>query len=444
MWLCCAFGKGMRWRLATFEGSMGHEKHNIPLMQGASTVSRPVAGMDADAEPPFIRRRVFWQAVLGIGLVWMMLGLVAMPSGVSFNPGRLYQGSLIALLYLPAWCLALTRRAGTWKELLPLPAFRIFLLLLGWAALSLLWAQARHLGDEFGRLLSVLAFVLAWPVWLGDDERRGHRLLLLAGLGIALFAGFYCVHYLRQPPAGGRIAGEGVIATANYAAAVMGAACLWLVLLPVAGHGGRAWRCLALFVLLTFIALTGSRSVWLALAVCAVAAPLWCDGRAARWLAGVALAAMLACSIWPLQALLERGASLRPQLFVQSLHLIAQHPWLGLGQNAPFKLTVAGADYTHSHNVLTQTLIELGVPGLLLLLALWLTTAWLGWRHRQSATGRLVLALWLYASVVLQFDMPQLLDSPRPGWLLVWLPLALALWLEVDARRRAAGAARLH
>jgi len=55
-----------------------------------------------------------------------------------------------------------------------------------------------------------------------------------------------------------------------------------------------------------------------------------------------------------------------------------------------------------------------------------------------------VLALWLYASVVLQFDMPQLLDSPRPGWLLVWLPLALALWLELDARRRAAAASRLH
>jgi len=71
-------------------------------------------------------------------------------------------------------------------------------------------------------------------------------------------------------------------------------------------------------------------------------------------------------------------------------------------------------------------------------------TAWLGWRHRGRVTGQLVLALWLYASVVLQFDMPQLLDSPRPGWLLVWLPLALALWLEADARRRAAVAGRLH
>lgn len=424
------------------EGSMDHDKHHIPLMQGVPPVSRSL--VEADVAPAFFRRRSFWRGVLGAGLVWMMLGLVAMPSGVSYNPGKLYQGILIALLYLPAWCLALTQRAETWKRLLPLPAFRIFLLLLGWAALSLAWAHAQHVGDEFSRLLSVLAFVLAWPLWLGDDEVRGQRLLLLAGLSIALFAGFYCLQYLWQPPVDGRIVGEGVIATANYAAAVMGATCIWLAMLPVADHRIAVARWLAVLVLLAFIALTGTRSVWLALALCLLLTPLWCAGRMARWVAGAVLVVALACWLWPSQALMERGASLRPQLFVQAMHLIAQHPWLGLGQGEPFTLTVAGVGYTHSHNVLTQTAIELGVPGLLLLLALWLMTAWLGWRHRREATGRLVLALWVYASVALQFDMPQLLDSPRPGWLLVWLPFALALWLELRARRRVAEAARLH
>ena len=54
----------------------------------------------------------------------------------------------------------------------------------------------------------------------------------------------------------------------------------------------------------------------------------------------------------------------------------------------------------------------------------------------QSSTGS--------SSVVLQFDMPQLLDSPRPSWLLVWLPLALALWLELRARADVAASPRLH
>jgi O-antigen ligase len=424
------------------EGSMGHEKHNIPLMQSLPVASRSLA--EVDAAPFFLRRRGFWLGVLGAGLVWMMLGLVAMPAGVSFNPGKLYQGSLIVLLYLPAWGLALTRRATVWRALLPQPAFQVLLLLLAWGALSLLWAHSRHPGDELSRLLSVLAFVMAWPIWLGDDERRGHRLLLLAGLGIALFAGCYCVQYLYHPPEDGRIVGQGVIATANYAAAVMGATCLWLALLPVADRRISVLRWLAVPVLLAFIALTGSRSVWLALALCAVFAPLWHSGRGARWLSGAALVLVLICGIWPLPVLVERGASLRPELFVQSLHLIARHPWLGLGQGVPFTLTVAGVDYTHSHNVLTQTVIELGLPGLLLVAVLWLMTAWLGWRHRRRMTGRLVLALWVYASVVLQFDMPQLLDSPRPSWLLVWLPLALALWLELRTRADAAAAPRLH
>jgi len=421
---------------------MDHDKHHIPLLQGVPSVSRPLA--DAAIAQAFFRRRSFWRSVLGAGLLWMTLGLVAMPSGVSYNPGKLYQGTLIVLLYLPAFCLALTQRAAIWRQLLPLPAFRIFLLLLGWAALSLAWAHSRHLGDEFSRLLSVLAFVLAWLLWLGDDERRAQRLLQWGGFGIALFAGFYCLQYLWQPPADGRIVGEGVIATANYAAAVMGIACIWLATLPAAGRRMMALRVLAVLVLLMFIALTDARSVWLALTLCMLSAPLWFPGRMVRWLAGVVLLVALACCLWPAQALVERGTSLRPQLFMQSLHLIARHPWLGLGQGQPFTLTVNGIGYTHSHNVLTQTLIELGIPGALLLVVLWLTTAWLGWRHRHRAIGRLVLVSWIYASVVLQFDMPQLLDSPRPSWLLIWLPLALVLWLELDARRHAAGAPRLH
>jgi O-antigen ligase len=246
---------------------------------------------------------------------------------------------------------------------------------------------------------------------------------------------------MLRPPTDGRIVGEGVIATANYAAAVMGAVAVWLVVLPVDDRRVAALRWLAVLVLLAFIALTETRGVWLALALCALSAPVWYGGRGTRWLAGAVLLVSLAGGLWLMPLLMERGASLRPQLFVQSVHLIAQHPWLGLGQGQPFTLTVAGVDYTHSHNVLTQTMIELGLPGLLLLAALWLATAWLGWRHRGRAVGRLVLALWVYASVAMQFDMPQLLDSPRPGWLLVWLPVALALWLELDACRTAP---RLH
>jgi len=410
------------------------EQREFPIL-GASADSTMVAGRVSHSTVQMIfQREGFWRAVLGIGIAWMMLGMVVMPSGVSFNPGRIYQTSLIVLLYIPALCLAGAQRGAMWRTLLPLPIFRIFLLLLAWAALSLLWAHLHRPGDELGRLLSVLAFVLGWQVWVAGDERRGNGLLLLAGLGIALFALGYCTHYLLDPPQNDRIVGEGVIATSNYAAGVMGAACVWLSQLLVRARGWSMLRWLAVLVLLVFVGLTQTRSVWLALAVCVVLAPLWCSRRAAKWLAVAVLLAILIACMWPWDVLLDRGASLRPQLFMQSLHLIGHQPWLGLGQGAPFTLMVAGVGYIHSHNVLTQAAIELGLPGLVLMVTVWLMVGWQGWRHRQQTHGRLLLAMWVYASVALQFDMPQLLDSPRPSWLLIWLPFALALGLAMRER----------
>jgi len=377
------------------------------------------------------------EGVLGLGLLWLAIGMLVMPSSISFNPGRAYQISLAVLVYLPALYLVLRHHARLWRELWPLPAFRVFLLLLTWATLSLLWGSLRHPGDEACRLLSVLLFVLGWHAWAGHAPRRAIGLLEWAGWGMAACALVYSAIFLTQGHGEeDRIAAGGVVATANYAAAAMGAACVWLVQLPRQRWQQGAATLAALSMLLLFVVLTQSRGVWLALAACAMLAPLWRSGRAPKVVALLVLLMIIAAMLWPWPVLLERGASHRPQILAQALRMIDLHPWRGLGQGAPFVIEADGEHLTHSHNVLTQTAIELGLPGLALLVALWLAVAWSGWRHRDDPLGRVVLGLWVYATVVLQFDMPQLLDSPRPGWLLIWLPLALALGLEVRGRTR--------
>lgn len=391
--------------------------------------------MNADVEP---RRQPLGRLIVGTGIAWMMLGMVVMPAGVSFNPGKAYQASLILLLYLPALYLGFSQRARVWRQLWPLPAFRLFLLLLAWALLSLLWGGLSRPGDEVGRLLSVLAFVLGWHACTADEAPRIRMLLLAAGLAIAVCAAFYCVKFLITPIQDGRIIGEGTIATANYAAALMGVVALWLSQLDIHERQWSVLRYAAIMVLLVFVGLTQTRNIWLALSISILLMPLWQPGRRYRALALAALLLALAGMLWQWALLTERGTSLRPELFMQSLQLIARHPLLGQGQGVPFNLVVYGQPYTHTHNVLTQMAVELGLPGLGLLLALWVLVGWQGWRHRQAMQGRLVLALWVYASVALQFDMPQLLDSPRPGWLLVWLPFALSLglaWRERTADR---------
>lgn len=394
--------------------------------------------LNAQVEP---RSREIGRSIVGVGIAWMMLGMVIMPAGVSFNPGKAYQASLILLLYLPALILAFSQRARVWRQLWPLPAFRVFLLLLAWAALSLLWGAVPRPGNEVGRLLSVLAFVLGWQVFAAAEATRIRNLLLWVGVVIAACAAFYCVTFAITPLADGRIVGEGTIATANYAAALMGVVALWLSQLDIPGRQESVLRYIAMAVLLVFVGFTHTRNVWLALCVTMIVMPLWRPGRGYRWLALGVLAVVAFAMFWRPVLVMERGTSLRPELFAQSLHLISQRPWLGLGQGAPFTLMVYGLPYTHTHNLLTQVTVELGLPGLLLTVALWLLVAWQGWRHRALMQGRIVLALWVYASVVLQFDMPQMLDSPRPAWLLVWLPFALSLglaWRERTAGRTTA------
>lgn len=425
-------------------------------VNGQGTWSPPAvseAGVDGSSGGPKSRMNNLRQllpgrgeAVLGLGIGWMMIGMLVMPSSVSYNPGRLYQISLILLLYVPALYLLLRRRAAVWRELWPQPAFRVFLLLLAWATASLGWAQLQRTGDEFGRILSVALFVLGCHLWAGERPQRMRVLLTLVGWGMALCALVYSVMFLRTTPSpdDSRIAGSGVIATANYAAAAMGAACVWLAQLPQRRRVGSIACLVAVASLLVFVALTQSRSVWLALATCAVLTPLWQRRRATLAVAlGVFVLAVVALA-WRPEVLMDRGASHRPQILVKALHMIALHPWVGLGQGTDFVIQVSGEHLTHSHNVLTQAAIMLGLPGMLVMMVMWGLVAWSGWRHRGTPLGRVVLGLWVYASVALQFDMPQLLDSPRPGWLLIWLPFALALGLEARDRARREPPARVH
>ncbi|WP_198651419.1 O-antigen ligase family protein [Dyella sp. C11] len=377
-------------------------------------------------------------SLLGVGLAWLILGMVIMPAGVSFNPGRAYQTSLVVLLYLPALFVSFSFGARAWRELWPQPLFRVFLVLLAWALLSLAWTQGAHPSSEVGRLASVLIFVVGWHAYAEDDARRISQLLLGAGLAVAACAAYYCISFIFVPMDDGRIIGQGTIATANYAAALMGVVALWLSQLELADRRWSVARYVGIAALLLFVGLTHTRGVWLALAVTIVAMPLWQPGRAHRWLAVVLALLAAAMLLRPTALLTERGTSLRPELFTQALHLIAQHPFRGLGQGAPITLMVNGAAYTHTHNLLTQVTVELGLPGLLLTVALWLMIAWQGWRHRRSLQGRVVLAIWVYASIVLQFDMPQMLDSPRPAWLLIWLPMALVLGMTCSDRLKSA------
>jgi len=124
-----------------------------------------------------------------------------------------------------------------------------------------------------------------------------------------------------------------------------------------------------------------------------------------------------------------RGSSFRPEIFQSVLQMIGEHPWTGLGLGAEYKVSAAGLLFDHSHNMFTHVAMELGLPGMLLWIAVWLFTLGEIVRARDTVLGKILLALWVYSTMAMQFDAASLTGTPRAEWFVSWLTVGLAMLL---------------
>lgn len=378
-----------------------------------------------------IRRRLDLRQVLCVGLFWLPVGMACAPG---HDPRGLYNWTLGLLLYAPSLWLLLREPRRLGAPWLTRPPLLLCLALLVWSGITLFWANGSHPAERLKGPLFVLLYLSGWLTCVGSSPQRALRLLYLSALALALCALAAMLAFpWRDIVWQHRMVGLGLLDGPNLSAYAMGAAFIWLSQLPPA-RGGQRWMWLiALATLLVFVCWTGSRGAWFALFVCLVGMPLWRSDRFSRWFAALALAgAALVIALDPIE-LLHRGLSYRPAIYAQAVDMIARHPWMGLGLGSDYTISVGTQSWTHSHSLFTNVAIEMGLPALILWLALWCWALWQGWRQRRQPLGRVLLVLWIFATVALLVDGPMLLHTPRAEWLLTWLPLAIALQLALFA-----------
>lgn len=109
--------------------------------------------------------------------------------------------------------------------------------------------------------------------------------------------------------------------------------------------------------------------------------------------------------------------------------MIGTHPWTGLGLGAEYDVKAVGKLFDHSHNMFTHVAVELGLPGMLLWVATWLFTLGEIVRARRTVLGKILLGLWLYSTMAMQFDAASLTATPRAEWFVSWLTVGLAMLL---------------
>ncbi len=132
----------------------------------------------------------------------------------------------------------------------------------------------------------------------------------------------------------------------------------------------------------------------------------------------------------------------RREIWSRARYVIEDFPFTGVGLNNfrrvvpllyPLFLISPAVDISHAHNHLLNTAAELGIPGLVAYLGLWIGAAVLLWRSWQRADGPLLRAVAAgIAASLLAYFVYGLFDAvavgARPGflfWLLLGLTAAL-------------------
>ena len=366
------------------------------------------------------------RAWLGLGLVWFLAAIALAPSN------KIYQQGLVLFLWLPTLALAWSARQVLVQAWRRQPALWIsVLLLLAWSGLSLAWSPAEDLGREIKRLLYILVFLLAFPLLAQLGLARIRQLLMLGSglLAIAALVSIVNFYGLQGESLLARLAGIGEISHPILGAYVVGSAVFFLLYEPPRQRGLQLLWLVALACLGAFTMLSQSRGALLALVLTVIMAPLWFRDRHSRVFSMLAVVATGLALYAVYDVIAQRGSSYRPEIFHAVVDMIAAHPWTGLGLGAAYDVSAVGKHFDHTHNMFTHVAVEMGLPGMLLWVMVWLFTLGEIIRARGTLFGKLLLGFWVYSTLAMQFDAASLTGTPRAEWFISWLPVGLAMML---------------
>jgi len=366
------------------------------------------------------------RAWLGLGLVWFLAAIALAPSN------KIYQQGLVLFLWLPTLVLAWSARqvlVQAWKHQPAL--WGSVLLLLAWSGLSLAWSIAEDPGREIKRLLYILVFLLAFPLLAQLGQARIRQLLLAGSALLAVAALVSVIHFygMQAQPLLARLQGIGEISHPILGAYVIGSAVLFLLYLPPRQRGLQLLWLAALACLGAFAMLSQSRGAVLALVLTVILAPLWFRDRHSRVFSILAATATGLAFYLAYDLIAQRGSSYRPEIFHAVVDMIAAHPWTGLGLGAAYDVSAVGKHFDHTHNMFTHIAVEIGLPGMLLWVLVWLYTLGEIVRARDTLFGKILLGFWVYSTLAMQFDAASLTGTPRAEWFISWLPVGLAMLL---------------
>ena len=126
--------------------------------------------------------------------------------------------------------------------------------------------------------------------------------------------------------------------------------------------------------------------------------------------------------------MLPRGDSFRVAIWnAEWQRFAAGNPWFGLGTLTSDRVVIDGLTFAHPHNLYLASALQGGLVGLVTLLTVLGCTVWKLVVCGGTREGRLGLSLLVSGATAYLFDGWELIDKVSLSWLVIWLPVSIAL-----------------
>ncbi len=329
------------------------------------------------------------------------------------------------------------------------PVFITAVVYLLYMAVSGTWTEEPYVDGEtaklvlktFERAMFILMFLLMTALIREEHPQQFDYLLqilcILAAVSssLTLFLWYSANPFPYARPEGFTVIRQPLYTSFTYGLfSLVSASCF----LKTQSNFSRAILGLAIIVLLAFVAMARSRTTLGATIIGLAVITVGSRSRRGLWmiLGATALSAVLILAVFTdfYAYLFERGLSYRPVIWGAFIDRFMESPVFGEGylSDPGVYIDVRQLGYVYPHSAYIATLIDGGLTGLALLIALLGCGLWWSLKSAKNTGSYLSLALLLYVVACIATDTDRLITSVGAIWVFVWLPIALIMTAKVS------------
>lgn len=382
-----------------------------------------------------------------LSLVWLS-GYFLLPSS------KLHQQLFILIFSFSGIWLLLKNKLNT-KDLFSSGIFLISATYGSYYLISLSWASHENFSGYLSEVKRVVLLFFFWVTLIYWIKISSKKLALLIKIltGVALISImingilFYGVNGLSLAD---RFTGIGRLWNALWSGAIYGAFSILIFSLLnwkffILSKKNRIFYLLAFLVFFVATILTHSRGpIGSMLIACLII--FLTNHWSIKWkIVTLAIAATFSIALLYLMqssfgADIERGQSYRLDLWKGFIEQVKVHPILGFGAGTQVPIYAPGEftnEWRHYHSVYIGSLVELGMIGLLMHLALCASVLKAGWDYRHNLHARIALILFIYTMMIGITFGQGIITRSNVQWILFWLPVIILSAIEI--RRNSSG-----